>query len=146
MKLNKKRSIVTVIGIILSVALLVALFTLVSSFQKSLVEFEKAKNGAYHIRLEGLNEKEIEEVLRHRDIESYYTMNCLGYAKLEGIKNEDKPYLCIVGTDEKGFEKAGFELVKGRMPENENEIIIPRHLKTNGRVELNIGDKLSLET
>ena len=145
MKLNKKRSIVTVIGIILSVALLVALFTLVSSFQKSLVEFEKAKNGDYHIRLEGLNEKEIEEVLRHRDIESYYTMNCLGYAKLEGIKNEDKPYLCIVGTDEKGFEKAGFELVKGRMPENENEIIIPRHLKTNGRVELNIGDKLSLE-
>ena len=56
MKLNKKRSIVTVIGIILSVALLVALFTLVSSFQKSLVEFEKAKNGDYHIRLEGLNE------------------------------------------------------------------------------------------
>lgn len=146
MKLNKKRSIVTIIGIILSVALLVALFTLVSSFQRSLVDFEKARNGDYHIRLDGVNDKELEEVLRHRDIEDYYTMNCLGYAKLEGIKNEDKPYLCILGTSEKGLEKGGFELVKGRMPQNENEIVIPRHLKTNGRVELNIGDKLSLET
>ena len=41
--LNKKRTIVTIVGIILSVSLLTALSTLVSSFQKSLVEYQKEK-------------------------------------------------------------------------------------------------------
>ena len=39
--LNKKRTIVTVIGIILSVALISALSSLVVSFQSSMIKYEK---------------------------------------------------------------------------------------------------------
>lgn len=37
----------------------------------------------------------------------------------------------------------GLMLTEGRLPENENEILIPEHLKTNGHVDYNIGDKIT---
>lgn len=41
LKLNKKRSVVTTIGILLSVALITAVATMVTSFRESLIEYEK---------------------------------------------------------------------------------------------------------
>lgn len=43
LKLNRKRTIVTIVGIILATALLSALVTLVSSFQYSMIEYQKKK-------------------------------------------------------------------------------------------------------
>lgn len=47
-------------------------------------------------------------------------------------------------TDKNGFEQAGFSLVDGRMAENDHEIVIPRHLKTNGRLDYKVGDEITL--
>ncbi|MDE5630220.1 MAG: ABC transporter permease, partial [Bacilli bacterium] len=52
--LNKKRTIVTVIGIILSVALISALSSLVVSFQASMVNYEKINTGNFHVSFTGL--------------------------------------------------------------------------------------------
>lgn len=41
LKLNKKRSVVTTIGILLSVALITAVATMVTSFRESMIEYEK---------------------------------------------------------------------------------------------------------
>jgi len=45
LKLNKKRTAVTIIGIILSTALITGVATLVSSFRSSLIEMEKRDSG-----------------------------------------------------------------------------------------------------
>ncbi len=54
-------------------------------------------------------------------------------------KNEDKPYAYVMATDEAGFERGCFKLIEGRMAKNEDEIVIPRHLKTNGRIDIKVG-------
>ena len=48
LKLNKKRSVVTIIGIILSVALITAVSSMVVSFRKSLIDYEIKNGGNYH--------------------------------------------------------------------------------------------------
>ena len=48
LKLNKKRSIVIIIGIILSTALICGVSGIVTSFQNTLIEYEKENTGNFH--------------------------------------------------------------------------------------------------
>ena len=143
--LNKKRTIVTIIGITLAVAILRALSTMDFSFHKSLIELEKNKTGNFHVAIKEVDKNNLSDLCNNRAIESYFTIGEVGYATIEESKNEYKPYARIVETDEAGYEGASFKLIEGRFPENDTEIVIPRHLKTNGRVEYKIGETLELE-
>ena len=137
LKLNRKRTIVTIVGIILATALLSALVTLVSSFQYSMIEYQKQKDGDFHVKFSNVKMSELSEFKNNRNIESTFETMGMGFAKLNGCKNEDKPYAYVMATDEAGFERGCFKLIEGRMAKNEDEIVIPRHLKTNGRVSIN---------
>lgn len=145
LKLNRKRTIVTIVGIILATALLSALVTLVSSFQYSMIEYQKQKDGDFHVKFSGLKMSELSEFKNNRNIESTFETMGMGFAKLNGCKNEDKPYAYVMATDEAGFEKGCFNLIEGRMAKNEDEIVIPRHLKTNGRIDIKVGDEITLD-
>lgn len=145
LKLNRKRTIVTIVGIILATALLSALVTLVSSFQYSMIEYQKQKDGDFHVKFSGVKMSEFSEFKNNRNIESTFETMGMGFAKLDGCKNEDKPYAYVMATDEAGFEKGCFNLIEGRMAKNEDEIVIPRHLKTNGRIDIKVGDEITLD-
>ncbi|WP_368200699.1 ABC transporter permease [Agathobacter rectalis] len=145
LKLNRKRTIVTIIGIILATALLSALVTLVSSFQYSMIEYQKQKDGDFHVKFSNVKMSELSEFKNNRNIESTFETMGMGFAKLDGCKNEDKPYAYVMATDEAGFERGCFNLIEGRMAKNEDEIVIPRHLKTNGRIDIKVGDEITLD-
>lgn len=145
LKLNKKRSMVTVVGIILSIALITCLSTLVSSFKLSLIEYEKVVQGDYHVICRNVDSKRYKELQQNRYIESSYYINNVGYAKLDDCQNEYKPYAFFIGTDKKNMEKLNLELIEGRLPEKEGEVVIPEHLKTNGGIVYKVGDKLKFE-
>ena len=102
LKLNRKRTIVTIVGIILATALLSALVTLVSSFQYSLIEYQKQKDGDFHVKFSGVKMSELSEFKNNRNIESTFETMGMGFAKLDGCKNEDKPYAYVMATDEAG--------------------------------------------
>lgn len=145
LKLNRKRTIVTIVGIILATALLSALVTLVSSFQYSMIEYQKQKGGDFHVKFLNVKMSELSEFKNNRNIESTFETMGMGFAKLDGCKNEDKPYAYVMATDEAGFERGCFKLIEGRMAKNEDEIVIPRHLKTNGRIDIKVGDEITLD-
>ena len=145
LKLNRKRTIVTIVGIILATALLSALVTLVSSFQYSMIQYQKQKDGDFHVKFSNVKMSELSEFKNNRNIESTFETMGMGFAKLDGCKNEDKPYAYVMATDEAGFEKGCFNLIEGRMAKNEDEIVIPRHLKTNGRIDIKVGDEITLD-
>lgn len=145
LKLNRKRTIVTIVGIILATALLSALVTLVSSFQYSMIEYQKQKDGDFHVKFSNVKMSELSEFKNNRNIESTFETMGMGFANLDGCKNEDKPYAYVMATDEAGFERGCFKLIEGRMAKNEDEIVIPRHLKTNGRIDIKVGDEITLD-
>ena len=145
LKLNKKRTIVTIIGIILSTALITAVATMYSSLINSLIKFETYERGDFHVAYYDVPIEEEKTFENNRKISDIYLTKDIGYAKLENSKNEYKPYAFVKAFTKDALEKLSIKLTEGRLPENENEIVIPTHLKTNGRVELKIGDTITLD-
>lgn len=144
LKLNKKRTIVTIFGIILATALITALAGLAESFRKTMIEDEKNSGGNYHYCFYNVPADEIKYFEENRNLENLYKMQNIGYAQLENSQNEDKPYIHLVGMDQKAFSESGVNLIEGRMPQNSNEIVIAEHIEKNGKVKWNIGEKIKL--
>lgn len=145
LKLNKKRTIVTVIGIILSVALLTAVASMFFSAKESMIRFQKQEQGDYHYGFLGVPQEKLKELSQNRKIETTYVVNNLGYAKLSGVTNEYKPYAYVREFDENALKNMGITLKEGRLPENDGEVLIPTHLKTNGGLDLKVGETIALE-
>lgn len=153
LKLNKKRSLGTIIGIILSVALICAVSNMVSSFRETLIQNAINESGYWHIRLYNVSNDKLKRLKLNKDIDNIYTISEDGYAKLDTIKNEYKPYLKFYGMNKEAFNNLEFKLIEGRFPKDDNEIIISEHLNKNGKANLkiddeitvNVGDRVTLE-
>lgn len=145
LRLNKKRTLVTIIGIILSTALITGVATLVSSFRSTIIEYEKQDSGDYHYVFYNVPADDLKYIKNNRNVENVYLNEDLGYSLLDGSKNEDKPYLYLKAYSKGSIEKLGIELKEGRLPENDNEVVISSHIKSNGGVEYKIGDELDLK-
>lgn len=144
LKLNKKRTIVTIIGIMLSVALITAVASMYASGIKSLIKYETLIKGDFHTAFYNVPTSDIDKFVNNRNIEKLNITEGLGYAKIDS-KNEDKPYAYLKGFTKDSLNDLSIRLVKGRLPENSNEIVIPTHLKTNGRLDLKLNDSITLE-
>ena len=144
LKLNKKRTLVTIIGIVLSVALMTAVASLFMSFRETLISYEINLKGNYHFEFANVPASDLKYFEKNRMIEDNSIVKNIGYAKLDNIKNKYKPYLYIKAYNDTALKNLAVNLVEGRVPQNSNEIVIPTHLETNGRVKYNVGDKLIL--
>lgn len=143
LQLNKKRTIVTIIGIILSTALICAVAGMVTSVQKTLVENAKKDDGNYHVTLYDVPKNDIKVLQNNRNVEQTYLLESLGYSYLKESKNEYKPYLSLMAVND--FKNIGINLVSGRLPENSNEIVIEESIIQNGKVDYKVGQKLKLD-
>ena len=144
LKLNKRRTIVTIIGILLSVALVTAVISMYMNGINSLIKFEKVQQGDFHLYLREVDNEDIEKFESNRKIEKIYTVNNIGYSKIDS-NNTYKPYVYVKGLNEDSLNGLSVKLIEGRLPENDNEVIIPTHMKTNGRMNYKVGDKIKLE-
>ena len=145
LKLNKKRTIVTIIGIMLSVALLTAVSSMYSSSLQAFINYETAEKGNFHVAYFNVPSDEIDLIRNNRKIDDIFLTSDIGYSYLKESRNEYKPYIFVKGFTNDALDNLSIKLVDGRMPEDESEILIPTHLNTNGRVKYNIGDKLTLK-
>lgn len=144
LKMNKKRTLVTIFGIILSAALICAAAGLVTSMQKTMVESAKRNYGNYHAGFPGVLKENLNYVEENRNVKDFYCIEGLGYAKLSESENEDKPYLYVMAFDETAMENAGLTLIEGRMPQKDTELVMAQTIQTNGGVDYQVGDVLTL--
>lgn len=145
LKLNKKRTIVTIIGIMLSVALITAVATMYASGLKSLIVYEKYVKGDFHVEFMDVPSDDVETIKNNNGVENVYLTQEIGYAPLKDSKNSGKPYAYVMGFDKGALENLSIRLTSGRLPQNEDEIIIPTHLKTNGRMDIENNKEITLE-
>ena len=145
LKLNKKRTIVTIIGIMLSTALICGVAGLVSSFKASLINWIKVQDGNYHVAFHDIPAEKLKYVSENQKVKDYYLVGDVGWANLEDSTNDYKPYVHILEYDNKALKNLGVNLTEGRLPENSNEIVISEHIITNGRVILKVGDEITLD-
>lgn len=144
LKENKVRTCVTIIGIVLSVSMLTAVMTGISSFQDFMLRLITQEQGCWHTQFVELKEEGFAQLKEDEEIEKYGVLKNVGYAKLENPLYEMCPYL-YVGAYEKDFiSLTGEQVIKGREPENSGEIMIPSCLLENEGLDYQIGDTLTL--
>lgn len=144
LKKNRIRTIVTIIGIILSTAMFTAVTTTISSLHHFMVDYTIYNNGSWHAADYEMTASDIEEYGNDSEIAKLVYLQHLGFARIEESKNEYKPYLCVEGVESNVTDLLPVHLIEGRMPTNEKEILLPKHLEENGLVEYKIGDTLTL--
>ncbi len=144
LKLNKKRTAVTIIGILLSVALITAVAAMYCSGLNGLIDFETREKGNFHAAYYNVPSKDLSLFENNRQVADIILTKNVGYAKINS-QNEYKPYAFIKAFTTSALNNLSVKLVDGRLPENENEIVIPTHLKTNGRLNLTIGESITLD-
>lgn len=142
--INKTRTIVTIIGIILSVSMITAVTTLISSLQNYMLRNAIYAEGDWHGGFYDADRKTVEEIRSNKKVHSIATAENIGYANI-GSSNEYKPYLFIMGADNLFLERMPIHLVSGRLPGSSEEIILPLHLASNGNVTFKAGDVIRLE-
>ena len=143
LKLNKKRTIGTLVGIILSVALICAVAGMATSLRQSLIQTASSNTGYWHLKLSNIKKEDIEKLKNNRDIKDLNIINDVGYAKLENSQNENRPYIHLYSLDEKSFNNMELELVEGTYPQNSNEIAICKSIIDDAQVDLKIGDTIT---
>lgn len=149
LKLNTKRTIGTIIGIVLSVALICAVSSMVSSFRQTLVENAINESGYYHIELLNINDNDINKLKLNKDIKDINLVYKLGYSSIE--IDSTFPYIEIASMDKDTLSNLSYELIEGRYPENDNEIVISNKIKLKGKykvgdvINLNVGDRVDGE-
>jgi putative ABC transport system permease protein len=146
LKENRKRTVVTIVGVLLSTSLITAVACMVVSFQASMLAYEKRENGDYHYCFVNVREENLKYFQNNRNIVKIGVVEEIGYALLEESQNPDKPYLYISAVDEEGIGALSLRLLQGRMPENDSELVIGRHIRTNGLVDYRIGDVITVQT
>ena len=146
LKKNRTRTIVTIIGIMLSAAMICASTTLVSSMQNFVLRCAIHIDGDWYGAVYDAAYKDYEDIRDSDRVSSAAYAQVLGYAKIDSA-NERKPYLYVLGGDEASgyFKTMPVHLILGTLPKDSTEIILPEHLTSNGKVNYKLGDTVTLD-
>ena len=148
LKQNKSRSILTVLGITISVVMLTVIFTCATSFAYYYGEKAVYSNGDYHFYVK----------TSHNDAKKYLesdpAIKSVGYEKELSVEElsykvySNKADYLRVGTVYKGDEQYIRDIVTckydGTIPKNENEIMVEQSLIENNNLNLKIGDEIKV--
>ncbi|MEC0167104.1 ABC transporter permease [Paenibacillus graminis] len=144
LKQNKKRTLLTIIGVIISVAMVTAVASLVFSFSDLLIRQTIAETGEWHVQYQDVTKEQLAAIQGDNAAKTVAITRDLGYAPLEGGQNTNKPYLFIKEYNAQGFTQFPIELSKGRLPHTDKEIVMSEAVATNAKVKVEIGDRLTL--
>ncbi|KMZ44451.1 MULTISPECIES: ABC transporter permease [Bacillales] len=142
MKKNKSRTLVTIIGVVISVAMLTAVFSISSSFMDMMQRNAITYSGKWQAAFLNVAGEDVAVITNTEAIERYDIDQRLGFARLSNSPNSVKPYLYITGHS--NHDVVGVSLIEGRLPQNENELALSsEYLRTAG-IGLKVGDVVTL--
>ena len=144
LKITRTRTIVTIIGIMLSAALICAVTTFTSSMHKFALDSAIYMEGDWHASVSSVTTEEFEKVSNDERVSQCAYANSLGYAKIES-ENKYKPYINVVAGDNEYFDTVPVHLVSGRLPKNSNEIVLSEQFYSDGNSDFKEGDTVTLE-
>lgn len=141
LKLNKKRTIVTIIGIVLAGAMISAVTTLAVSFQSFIINVEKELYGSWEAVIESVKVEDLKYIKENANFDNVMLMVPYHMAK---NKYSEEEFIYIQQYDKKALEGMGIELLNGRMPEKEGEILLSSSFFDGKEGEPKIGDTVTL--
>ncbi|MFT3893663.1 MAG: FtsX-like permease family protein [Anaerolineales bacterium] len=143
LRLNRKRTAVTILGVILSAALICGVFLLGVSFQQVMIEHEIFMWGNWHAQFHDVPYENTKYISENSAVQTAMFSKPLGSATY-GSQNAVRPYLYVTAYDALSFQNGPIRLVTGRYPQNGNELLISPVMIDNSGLGLKPGSTIQL--
>lgn len=147
LKENKKRTIVTIIGIILSTALICGIGNIYNSLMDYEIRQTIKSYGDFHATFYDVQKKDLSKVTKSAGISKYAYSENLDFGKY----NDEKFLLDIKSYDKEAFDGYQISLKEGKLPTNNKEIVLSedslilRNKKIGDTITLNVGKRVTSE-
>lgn len=125
---NKTRTIVTIIGIILSAAMFTAVTTLGVSLVGYLIECVVYNDGDYFVRYEYSTDEQLAELRQEESVSQLGDLKALGYSTFYSVNGRSSETCVIAAGDDGFFDMVTIHMEEGRLPESSEEIVITRNI------------------
>ena len=144
LKLNKKRTLLTVFTIILSVGMMTAVLCGGWSMLRFLQEKEKIYGGDYAYRIEITSQQQAKNLMQEKNVEDVSLFRFAGSSFCGELSN--KTLLAVAEINDAFVENFSLEqyLLEGRFPLNENEIILTQDFIEDNGLAFSVGDTIQL--
>jgi putative ABC transport system permease protein len=145
LKRNKKRTIVTIIGVVISVAMITAVTTLLYSFLDYLQRGTIADSGNWHARFTQVRAADLDKITESGKVDQATLSRDVGFAQIPDSGSYSKQYLYLREYSAGGFDQMSIRLTEGRLPQSAGEVLISQSLLQGSDLNYQIGDTLTLE-
>jgi len=145
MKVHKKWTIVTVLGVIISAAMLSGVTTFTASFMDLLQRQEISDYGKWTAHFTDVPASDAAAWTEASSGNDVMMQREVGFAALDGSRNAAKPYLYVSQFDEASFSNFFIKTTSGRLPVNDREIVLPDEINVSAGVHYSIGDTITLQ-
>ena len=143
LRLNRKRTAVTILGVLLSAALICGVFLLGVSFQKVMIDHEIYMAGNWHARFHAVPYAKAKYITENSAVQTAMLSASLGSAT-DGSHNTVRPYLYVTAYDAPSFQNHSIKLISGRFPQNADELLISPVMIRDSGLGLKPGSTLQL--
>lgn len=143
LKKNRSRTIVTVIGVVLSSLMITGVMTFGVSLLDYMARGAIQKYGEWNAVFLDADAAFAQERMKDEEVCDTVSFQNVGYAKLENGQNPQRPYLHIAGFHEETFEALRITLLSGRLPENDGEILVSGRAAAEAGISCELGDTVS---
>lgn len=145
LRLNKVRTIVTIVGIMLSAALITVVSGMALSGQQTMIDAQAAWSGNYDVALDIIDNSVIETARNNRNVENAFYKERLGYARTKNADGETCDYSVLAMSENTYDNCFKIDLIKGKFPTNSGEAVVTKSFKTQDGKDVKIGDKITLD-
>jgi putative ABC transport system permease protein len=143
LRLNRKRTAVTILGVVLSSALICGVILLGASFQKLMIDHEIATMGDWHARFLAVPAAKVRSITEDRAVQTAMLSASLGNATY-GSHNTVRPYLYITAYDTLSVQNRSIKLISGRFPQSADELLISPAMVADSGLGLTPGSTLQV--
>ena len=141
LRLNKKRSAVTILGVILSTSLICGVFLLGSSFQKVMIDHEIFMSGNWHAEFQAVPYANAKKITENSAVQTAMLSQLLGNATYAS-HNTARPYLYVTAYDSLSFKNQPIQLMSGRLPQKDGELLVSESMIRDSGLNLKPGSIL----
>ncbi len=145
LRLNKVRTIVTIVGIMLSAALITVVSGMALSGRQTMIDAQAAWSGNYDVALDIIDNSVIETARNNRNVENAFYKERLGYARTKNADGEICDYSVLAMSENTYGNCFKIDLIKGKFPTNSGEAVVTKSFKTQDGKDVKIGDKITLD-
>ncbi|MBO1678745.1 ABC transporter permease [Bittarella massiliensis (ex Durand et al. 2017)] len=145
---NRRRTLVTVLGAAVSVAMLTAVSLIAVSFLDMMQRTVLADTGDWHVRFEGVSSAAVDAVRADRQTAQVTTRGLLACAKPQDSLDAQRPYLALWGYDpaDQSAARAPLTLEEGRLPQRAGELVVSRAFLETSALDWQVGQQVQLPT